>query len=513
MTSTQPAPDTGAPAKPVVPRGRLLLLASCLGLFMCFIEVTAAISTLRALQLDMNVAPADLSWVSSAYTLVVAACVLSGGAFGERFGRRRVFLIGVVALAAGSIVVAAADAYPQVLAGRVISGAGAALVLPTSLAFVTTHFIVDPPLMVRNIAIWVSVSGLGLAVGPLLGGALLDTIGWQAVYLVNTPLAVATVAVTLYAVPESRVPGRPLDLAGQVLAVAGLSTLVYGITAGGRKGYDDPVVLTVLAVAALSLTAFVLAELRVPQPMLDVRMLRSVPYAAVLTVAASALFSFVGVTYLQVMFLQRVQGTAPLATGVRLLAVMAAFMVSTIAAQRLAARVGAARLLAVGSLVTAVAALVLLRQEPDSPYWVTGVGLALVGVGCGLVVAPSTAAAFAVVEPAKMGNVSSAVTAFRQIGAVLATSVLGAVLAVRFIDVLPGRLADSGVPAQIAGQVVERARAGGGGTATPPPGVTEAIGSSFTAGVHQGLWVVSGVSLLAAVLAAVFLVRKRREAS
>ncbi|MFD9004700.1 MFS transporter [Streptomyces sp. NPDC059582] len=493
----------------MIPHDRLILLAACLGLFMSFIEVTAAISTLRALQVDMAVAPADLSWVSSTYTLVVAACVLSGGALGERFGRRRVFLTGAVLLAAGSLVVATAGAYPQVLVGRGISGLGGALVLPTSLAVITTTFFVDLPRMLRYIAIWVSVSGVGLAVGPLLGGLLLEWSSWRAVYLVNTPLAVVTVLVTLRAVPESKVPGRPLDLAGQLWAVLGLSTLVYGIAVGGRSGYDDPVVVAVLAVAAVSLTALVLTERRTAAPMLDVRMMRNARYTAALCVAAAALFVFVGVVFLEVLFLQRVRDFGPLGTGLRLLPAMLAFVAATATAQRLAGRVRAGRLLAGGSLLTTVAALVLLRQQADGGYAVTAVGLVLVGLGSGLVVAPSTAAAFEVVEGARMGAASSAVTAFRQVGSVLATAVLGAVLAVRFLGALPDRLAAHHLPAPVVAQVTAVARGGGSSSGRSTPPIADSVREAFTAGVHSSLWVVAGVAFVAAVLASALLAGRR----
>lgn len=511
-TQQSPAsgPPPGPPAPPPPAHPKLLLTAACLGLFMSFVEVTAAISTLRAIQVDMDVSTADLSWVSSTYTLVVAAFVLSGGAFGERFGRRRVFLAGVIALAAGSLIVATASGYPQVLIGRGVSGLGGALVLPTSLAFITTTFFTDMPRMQRYVAIWVSISGVGLAVGPLLGGALLDAVGWQAAYLVNTPLAVVTVAVTLYAVRESKVPGRPLDGRGQTFAVLGLAGAIYGIAVGGRAGYDDPVVVTVLAVAAVSLAALVWVERKVQTPMLDVRMMRSLPYSTALFVSAAGLFVFVGITFLQVLYLQRVQGIGPLGTGVRLLTIMGAFVIATAAAQRIAGKVGAARLLAAGFVIAGGATLLLLQQQPDSSFTVTGAALVCVGVGCGMVVAPSTSAAFAVVTPPQMGAASSAVTAFRQVGSVLATSVLGAVLAIRFLDELPGELAASGVPGDLVPRVLEVAENGGGRAGgTSPPGVREAVDASFTTAFHTGLWTISAVSLVAAVLTAVFLVRRR----
>ncbi|MGW2126947.1 MFS transporter, partial [Streptomyces sp. NPDC001758] len=488
-------------------RPQLLLLASCLGMFMSFIEVTAAISTLRAMQIDLHVATADLSWISSTYTLVVAAGVLSGGAFGERFGRRRVFLIGVAALAAGSLVVAASDSYPQVLVGRALSGIGGALVLPTSLAFITTSF-TDPRERGRKISVWVSVSGFGLALGPLIGGSLLELSNWHAVYLVNAVLAVVTVAVTLFAVAETRIPGRPLDWPGQFLAVIGLGTLVGGIAVGGRVGYGTTGVIALLVTAVVALVALIVVELRTPTPMLNVRIMRAAPYLTALIVAAAGLFSFVGVTFLEVQFLQRVQGAAPLETGVRLLAVMGAFVLSTAAASRLGARIAPAKLLVAGTFITGIATLVLLLQGPDSSYLVTAPGLVLVGLGSGLVIAPSTSAALAVVAPQSAPAASSAVTAFRQVGSVLATAALGAVLSINFIDELPGELAGAGVPSRIAGAVVDGATTGTGGTGPLPPGVGSAIGVAFTDGVHIAMLVISGVSFASALLAAAFLVRR-----
>ncbi|MBT2674764.1 MFS transporter [Streptomyces sp. ISL-14] len=493
-------------------RPGLLLLASCLGMFMSFIEVTAAISTLRAMQIDLHVATADLSWISSTYTLVVAAGVLSGGAFGERFGRRRVFLIGVAALAAGSLVVAASDNFAQVLAGRALSGIGGALVLPTSLAIITTSF-TDPRERGRKISVWVSVSGLGLALGPLIGGSLLELYSWHAVYLVNAVLAVITAPITLFAVAETRIPGRPLDWPGQFLAVIGLGALVAGIAVGGRVGYGTAGVIALLVTAAAALSALVAVELRAPMPMLNVRMMRATPYLTALVVAAAGLFSFVGVTFLEVQFLQRVQGDAPLETGLRLLAAMGAFVLSTAAASRLGARISPAKLLVAGTFITGVATLLLLLQRPDSSYLVTATGLVLVGLGSGLVIAPSTSAALSVVAPQSAPAASAAVTAFRQVGSVLATAALGAVLSINFIDELPGELSTAGVPSRVADVVVDKATNGAGGSGPMPTGVSSAIGIAFTDGVHTGMLVISAVSFAAALLAYLFLVRRRASAA
>ncbi|GAA4598116.1 MFS transporter [Actinoplanes octamycinicus] len=506
------APLSAGPAGPAVSAGRqrLIVVAVCLGMAMSFVEVTAAIATLQPIQREYAVAPGDLSWVSSLYALVVAALVLSGGALGDRLGRRAVFLAGVGAMVAGDLVVATAGGFGQVLVGRAISGLGGALILPTSLAILVVTF-ANPAVRARMIAVWVSASGLGLALGPLLGALVVRGAGWHAAYLINLPVAVATVAVTWFAVTESRMPGRRLDVPGQLLAVAGLGSLVYGIAVGGRESYTEPMVAGALLLAVLCLAGFVLVERRRAAPMFDLALLREARPAVALLVAGIGLFGFVGVSYLQILYLQRVDGFDPLGAAVRLLALTLSFLVATVAVGALAGRIPAARLLLTGLLAAGAGALALLAEDPGSPYWRAALALGLTGLGCGLVVAPSTAAALAVVPPPRAPGASAAVTVFRQLGSVFGTAVLGAVLARRFAGELPDALRDAGVPAPAADAVtsaVASGRTGSSGNAA----IGDAIDAAFTSGVHTALAVAAGTFLLGAALVAAVLLRPARPA-
>lgn len=499
---TQAGPTPPGPARPIA-----LLVACCLGMFMSFIDVTATISTLNAIQTDLEVAPADLSWVSSTYTLVVAAGVLSGGILGERFGLRRVFLAGVGLLVVGSLAVFTADSFAQVLVGRGISGLGGALILPTSLAILVAAF-VDEKRRTVMIAIWATTSGVGLAVGPLAGGLLVTLSGWHSAYLINTVLALLTTAVTLYAVPETKMPGRSLDLPGQFLAIVGLSCLIYGIAVGGREGYGSPLVITVLVVASVSLTVFALVEARTADPMFNVRMMRSSAYTTTLLISAVGLFCFVGVMFMEVLFLQRVQGMDPMASGVVLLAAMGSFVVGTAISGGLSTKMDASRLLLVGTLIAGVAAVVLAQQQTDSAGWLTVTGLSLLGLGAGFVVAPSTSAAISAVGKEQEPAATAAVTVFRQVGAVLGAAVLGSVLTLRFIGDLPGQLDSAGVPPEMVEGVVDAAREGGQGGAAMPPQVGEAVGTAFTTGVQSGMWLIACVSFAGSLLVVLFLLRR-----
>lgn len=501
------SPAPLAPARPLA-----LLVACCLGMFMSFIDVTATIATLNAIQTDLGVASADLSWVSSTYTLVVAAGVLSGGILGERFGLRRIFLLGVALLVVGSLVVFSSDTFAQVLVGRGISGLGGAFILPTSLAILVAGF-KDERRRAIMIAIWATTSGVGLAVGPLAGGLLVTLSGWHSAYLINAVLAFVAAGVTLYAVPETKEAKRSLDLPGQVLTVVGLSSLIYGIAVGGREGYGSPVIVGLLLLATVSLAVFVMVEARRRDPMLDVRMMRSPAYTTTLIISAVSLFCFVGVMFMQVLFLQRVQGLDPLESGVVLLAAMGSFVVGTAVSGGLSAKMDGARLLFIGTLVVGAAALVLAQQQPDSSRWFVCTGLALLGLGSGFVVAPSTSAAINIAGKEQEQAATAAVTAFRQVGAVLGAAVLGAVLSRGFINDLPGQLGAVDMPAEMVEGVVHVAGEGGQVEGPVPPPVTEAIGTAFTSGVQSGMLLIAAVALCGSLLIFFFLLRRSASAA
>jgi MFS family permease len=341
------AVDSPRPEEPVRPR---VVLAACsVGLFLAFLQITQTISALGAIQLDLGLSGAQLVWVPSAYTLAVATFVLSGGAVGDRWGRRSTYRAGIALTAAGAALVAASDGLIAVVAGQALAGVGAAAVLPNSLSILTATF-TDPVRRARAIAVWIGASGVGLAVGPLLAGAVQRWFGWNAVFLGTLPVAAVALMLTA-AVPESRAPAHRLDRAGQVLAVVGLAALVFGLIEGGQQGYRTGAVLTAFAVAVLGLAGFVAVELRTPAPMFDVRLLARPAYSVALVVAAVGLFGFVGVTLLQVLFLQRVQGLTPWDSAVRLSAEMATFVLVTLLAGRLVPRTGPRRLLVGGSVL------------------------------------------------------------------------------------------------------------------------------------------------------------------
>ncbi|MEU1196640.1 MFS transporter [Streptomyces sp. NPDC005813] len=422
------APRTAPGAKPLP-----VLVAACLGLFTVFLQTTQTIGTLSAVQDDLGLAPADLVWVPSTYTLVVAACVLGAGALADRWGRRSVFLVGAVTMAVGGVVLVLAGNLATVLAGQAVAGLGGALITPSSLALVT-HAVPDPKRRAGAIAAWAATSGLGLAIGPVTAGLALRWGTWHSAFWLNAAVAVLAAVVALRFVPESRNPSQRLDWPGQVTAMAGLGLMVFWLIDGGHHGYGSARAVAAVAASVALLAAFVLIELRRAAPMVDLRLLRDPSYGASLVLAATVLFGFVGLSLLQVLWLQRVRGLSALEVGAQLLAQFGTFIAASVLAGVLVRRLGPRTLITAGLLFAAAGAALFAQVGPGTSFTGYVAAFVLFGLGSGLANAPSTALAVGHVPRGREGEAGGTVNAARQIGAVLGTSVLGTLMTSRFED-------------------------------------------------------------------------------
>ncbi|MEU4398306.1 MFS transporter [Micromonospora orduensis] len=511
MTTDTTAPAAAGPA--VTARSSLrgsrpvTLLAMCLGAMITFLQITATVSALTTIQRDLRVDPTTVIWIPSAYTLVVASVVLSAATLGNRYGRRRIFGAGVVAMIIGGAVVAGAPTVAWVIAGQLVAGLGGALILPNSLAILGATF-TDPHRRTEVITAWSAASGIGLAVGPLIAGALLRHHPWHSVYLSTIVLGVITLVVTAVGVAESRPDAGRLDLPGLLLGTVAIAAAVYAMIQGGRDGYTSPVVATTWVVSAAALVAFVLVELRTSAPMLDVRLLRSPSFSAVMVVAAVSLFGFTGVAILLVLFHERAQGLSPLDTGWRMLVLFGTYALVAFAAGRTIRRTGFKAPLTLGLVLGAVASFGLAAQGPTTTFAHRWALFVLFGAASALVVAPATAAALASVAPAQAGMASGAVNAARQVGSVLGSSLLGTLLTTTMLADLPDRLAAHQVGEPTRSAVRTAVAAGATGDQPLPDSVRSAIAEAMTSGVQAGLRVNGIVFLVTAVLA-LALIRNR----
>ncbi|MEU6095030.1 MFS transporter [Streptomyces sp. NPDC047079] len=481
------------------------LVAMCLGAMTTFLLITASVSALSAIQDDLHVSPTGLVWIPSAYTLLVASLVMSAGTIGDLYGRKRTFLAGAVVMILGSITVYAASSAGGVIAGQLVSGLGGALILPNSLALLGAAF-PDPHRRTEVVTAWAASSGIGLAVGPLIAGALLDHFHWNSVFLSTAVLAVVTLVVGAF-VAESRSPGGRLDIPGQLSAVLGIAALVYALIEGGSDGYTSARILAAWFVAAAALTGFVLVERAGTAPLLDLSLFRSASFSAVMFVAAVSLFGFTGVAILSVLYYERVQQLSALDVGWRLLAFFGIYVIVAYGTGRLIRRTGFKLPLTLGLLLGAAAAAGFTTLDPTTPYTRVWWLYVLFGAASGMVAAPSTAAALVSVSHERAGMASAAVNAFRQIGSVMGSSLLGALLTSRLESQLPARLGDHHVP-RAAWPAVEHAVSTGSGGGAAPPNVTAAVADAFTSGVRAGMTVIAVVFLCAA-LAGAFLVHNR----
>lgn len=407
------------------PRARWVLAATVLGSGMAFIDATVVNVALPRIGADLGAGLGGLQWTVNAYTLTLASLILLGGSLGDRFGRRRIFVVGVVWFAAASLLCGLAPDIRTLVAARALQGVGGALLTPGSLAILQATF--RPEDRARAIGAWSGLAGIAGALGPFLGGWLVQAASWRLVFLINLPLAGAVVAVAVRHVPESRDPlaARRLDLPGAVLGAVGLGALTYGLIAwqGGRL--LEPVVLVPLLVAVTALLGFVARERWAGQPMLPLAIFSSRLFSATNAVTFAVYAALGGVFFLLVLQLQVVSGFSPMAAGTSLLPVTALLLLLSARAGALAQRIGPRLPMTVGPLLAALAVAGLTRIGPDASYVVDVLPWAILfGLGLSLTVAPLTATVLAAAPDRHAGLASGVNNAVARVGGLLAVAAL-----------------------------------------------------------------------------------------
>lgn len=487
------------------PRRWLGLMVVCLGMMMTFLTITQTLATITPAQRDLHASSADAVWMGSIYTMVVAMLVLSAGTVGDIVGRRRVFVSGAVVMAAGSAVVLFGTDTTTVVVGQAVMGVGGAMILPNSLSLATSLF-TDPHERTTAVSIWAAVSGVGLALGPILGGLLLLQFSWHSVFAINIVLAVVVIAAALTLLGESRAPGRRLDVPGLVLGIVAIGALSYAVIEGGNAGFDDPVIIVSFGVAAVAAVAFVLAEHHSSAPMLHLGLFRNRSFVAANIVGFLGQFTFVGLSFILVLYFEQVNAYTTLSAGTRLLTMTGTYVVVSAFASRIVRRLGFRWPMVVGLVATGAGAFLLLMLTPTTPFWAVALILVLFAAGSGLILTPSTALAVISVPHSEVGTASGSVNMFRQIGGALGASILGTMLTTGLLGSLPGALVARGVPGDGAARLTEGA-AGGGSLSDVPAALQQtfvtAFGEAFTDAFHTATLVPAVAAVVCAVLAAI----------
>jgi EmrB/QacA subfamily drug resistance transporter len=397
-----------------------------IALFMVTLDNLVVTTALPSIRADLGASIEGLEWTVNAYTLAFAVLLLTGAALGDRFGRRRMFVIGLGIFTVASAGAALAPSTGALIGARALQGLGAAIVAPLTLTLLSTAF----PAEKRGIAlgIWSGVSGLGVALGPVVGGAVIDGISWQWIFWLNVPIGLALAPIAARVLQESYGPARRLDLGGLVLASGGLLGLTFGIVRGNGQGWTSTEILVSLIAGALLLVAFVVWELRQKEPMLPMRFFRSRAFSATNGVSFAMFFGIFGSIFLLAQFFQSVQGYSPLEAGLRTLPWTGMPMIVAPLAGAFSDRIGSRPLMAAGLALQAIA-LVWIHQvnAVDVAYGLLVPAFVMGGTGMALVFAPAANAVLSSVRPEEAGQASGATNAIRELGGVLGVAVLASV--------------------------------------------------------------------------------------
>ena len=395
-------------------------------LFMVSLDNLVVTTALPVIRTDLGASLEDLEWTVNAYTLTFAVFLLTGAALGDRLGRRRVFATGLAVFTLGSVAAALAPTVDALNVARAVQGLGGALVMPLTLTLLSAAV----PAEKRGLALgaWGGIGGLAIALGPLVGGAVVEGVSWQWIFWLNVPIGLVLVPLALRRLDESHGPGGRLDLVGVGLASVGLFGIVWGLVRGNVQGWASPEIVGALTVGALLVAAFVVWELRTPAPMLPMRFFRSRAFALANVASLFMFFGMFGSIFLLAQFFQTVQGYSPLGAGLRILPWTLAPMFIAPVAGALSDRISPRLIIGTGLTLQAVAlAWIGLVSTPDVPYTSLIAPFIVAGVGMALFFAPVANVVLSAVRPQEEGQASGANNTIRELGGVFGVAVLAAI--------------------------------------------------------------------------------------
>ena len=415
---------------PEFSRRRLLVLVICSSsLFIVGLDSTIVNIALPSIGRDLHASVAGLQWTVDGYALVLASLLMLSGATADRVGRRRVFQIGLATFTAGSALCSLAPSLGWLVAFRMMQAVGGSMLNPVAMSIITNTF-TDKTERVRAISVWSATYGLSMALGPVVGGLLVDSIGWRGTFYVNIPVGLAAIALTARFVPESRAPRpRRPDPAGQALIIVMLGSLTYAIIEGPARGWHAPVIVALFAVSAAALGTFVAYEARRAEPVLDPRFFRSAPLAGAVLTAISATAAVGGFLFLATLYLQDVRGMSAVRAGLNLLPMATMVALGALVSSRILARRGARLPMVAAGVALAAGGVLLSRLTASSGLAPLAVAFVVFGIGGGVINAPITYTAVSGMPVSQAGVASGIASTSRQIGQVLGIAVTGSILA------------------------------------------------------------------------------------
>lgn len=405
------------------------LAAVSFGLFMIMLDNTVVNVALPSIEKDLHISIAQLEWIVTAYALVFAALMITGGKLADLFGRRRIFVVGLAIFTLSSLACGFAPSSGFLIGARAFQGIGAALMNPATLSIITATF--PPKQRGQAIGIWAGVSAMALAIGPLAGGLIVDNINWNWIFFVNVPVGVLGIVVAKFFIDESRDTSheQSIDLPGLATSAAGLFALSYALIEGNAKGWASGEILGLFAAAAVLLVAFVLLESRQRLPMLDLSLFKIGSFVGANIVAMLVSLGMFGVFFFVSLYIQNILGYSPTKAGAAFLPMTILIILLAPIAGKQSDRIGSRWLMGGGMTVLGISLLLYQRVGLHSTFWTLLPAMVLGGVGMAFVMSPMTSAAMGAVPIDKAGVGSGVLNSFRQVGGALGIAVMGAILA------------------------------------------------------------------------------------
>jgi EmrB/QacA subfamily drug resistance transporter len=399
--------------------------AACFGLFMAILDNLVVNIAMPTIARDLDANTSQLQWIVSAYTLVFASLQITAGGLGDRFGRKRWFLTGLTLFTLTSLAAAFSQSIEMLIALRALQGLGAAFIMPLSLSLISAAF--PPEERGKAVGIWGAISVSGIALGPIVGGALVQYASWHWVFLINIPIGIVALFVASAVVRESRDESGTVatDIPGTILITAGIASLTWGLIEAGNRGWTDGLILTAFTAAAAITAAFIWVEAHTERPMIPLRFFRSSTFTGANIDSFMIAFLITGVSFFMTLYQQNIHGFSAMRTGLALLPMVVVMMVMSPISGTLTGKMGPRRLITFGMLVTGLGTFLMLLTGVNASYWMILPSFIVMGFGMSFIWAPMTTAVLNSVESEKSGVASAVNGALREIGTAFGVALLG----------------------------------------------------------------------------------------
>ena len=412
-------------------RKKAILAICCLSLFIVGLDITVVNVALPSIGQDLDASISRLQWTVSSFTVVMASLLMFSGSTADRFGRRRTFIVGLGVFSLASGLCALSPSVEVLIAARVLQAVGGSMMNPVAMSIITNTF-TDPRDRAQAVGVWGAVFGVSMALGPIVGGTLVSSVGWRWIFLINVPVGLAAIGLTLRFIPESRAPQpRRFDPVGQVLMTVMLAAVTYAVIQAPSQGWYSPGIVVAFTASALALLGLLAYEPRRRDPLVDLRFFRSVPFSSAIVISVAAFAAFGGFLFLNTLYLQDVRGLSPLQAGLATVPMALVTVIVSPISGRWVGRHGPRVPLIIAGSFLLVASAMLTSLDPGTPLAWLIASYAVFGLGFGFVNAPITNAAVSGMPRAQAGVASAIATTSRQFGQAIGVAAVGAIIASR----------------------------------------------------------------------------------